>query len=429
MDRLAALAYLDRHIGRGVKPGLERIQGLLKMMGDPQDGYPVIHVAGTNGKTSTSRMAAALLSAHGLTPGLFTSPHLQRVEERFEVGGKQMTARGLGSALEDLKPFVDLYEERTGDGITYFELTAALAFSWFAGQAVDAAVVEVGLGGRLDATNVVDAEVAVVTSIGLEHTEYLGDTPGAIAGEKVAILGRGRTLVTGELESEALQVVSRQVAATGASWLRYGDDFRVAGVRALSPGWMLDLEGTYLEYPGIRLLLHGRHQTGNLAAAVASVEALFGRALDPAAVQEAALEVRTPGRMEVVQERPLLMLDGAHNPAGMAVLVAALLEEYPGTQWAVVMGAMADKDLGSMLALLEPVTGSFFAAAADSGRARGAAEVAAAASAAMLAPVSAWPSVEAALAAAVAGGGPVLVTGSLYVVGEARETLELRMGS
>ena len=429
MDRLAALAYLDRHIGRGVKPGLKRIRGLLKMMGDPQDGYPVIHVAGTNGKTSTSRMAAALLSAHGLTPGLFTSPHLQRVEERFEVGGKQMTAGGLGSALEYLKPFVDLYEQRTGDGITYFELTAALAFSWFAGQAVDAAVVEVGLGGRLDATNVVDAEVAVVTSIGLEHTEYLGDTPAAIAGEKVAILGRGRTLVTGELESEALEVVSQQVAATGATWLRYGDDFRVAGAGSLPPGWMLDLEGVYQEYPGIRLLLHGRHQTGNLAAAVASVEALFGRALDPVAVQEAAFVVRTPGRMEVVREIPLLMLDGAHNPAGMAVLVSALLEEYPVTQWAVVMGAMADKDLGSMLALLEPVTGSFYAAAADSGRARAAAEVAAAASAAMVVPVSAWPSVEAALAAAVAGGGPVLVTGSLYVVGEARGSLDLRMGA
>jgi dihydrofolate synthase/folylpolyglutamate synthase len=429
MDRPAALAYLDRHIGRGVKPGLERIKGLLEMMGNPQEGYPVIHVAGTNGKTSTSRMAAALLSAHGLTPGLFTSPHLQRVEERFEVGGKQISAGGLGSALADLKPFVDLYEQRTGDGITYFELTAALAFSWFAEMAVDVAVVEVGLGGRLDATNVVDAEVSVVTSIGLEHTEYLGDTLGAIAGEKVAILSRGRTLVTGELESEALEAVSLRVAATGASWFRYGHDFRVAGVGSLPPGWMLDLEGVHQEYPGIRLLLHGRHQTDNFAVAVASVEALFGRALDPAAVLEAAAAVRTPGRMEVVRERPLLMLDGAHNPAGMEALVSALLEEHPGKQWAVVFGAMVDKDLGSMLALLEPVTGAFFAAAADAGRARAAAEVAAVASATMTAPVSTWPSVEAALAAAAAGGGPVLVTGSLYVVGEARGVVDPRMGA
>jgi dihydrofolate synthase/folylpolyglutamate synthase len=160
-------------------------------MGDPHRSYPAIHVAGSNGKTTTARLAAGLLAAHGLKPGLFTSPHLQAVEERFALAGEPMRAEELGIALEDVLPFAELYEARTGDGITYFELTAALAFSWFATQSVDAAVVEVGLGGRLDATNVLDAAVAVITSISLEHTEYLGDTLTAIAGEKAATWGPG----------------------------------------------------------------------------------------------------------------------------------------------------------------------------------------------------------------------------------------------
>ena len=165
-----------------MKPGTERIAGLLALMGDPHRSYPAIHVAGSNGKTTTSRLASGLLAAHGLKPGLFTSPHLQAVEERFSVGGEHMKPEELGAALDDVMPFAEAYEARSGEGITYFELTAALAFSWFAVQAVDAAVVEVGLGGRLDATNVLGAEVAAITSISLEHTEYLGDTVAAIAG-------------------------------------------------------------------------------------------------------------------------------------------------------------------------------------------------------------------------------------------------------
>jgi dihydrofolate synthase/folylpolyglutamate synthase len=421
MDYTEALAYLDRHIGRGVKPGIERIIGLLALMADPHQAYPAIHVAGSNGKTTTARLAAALLDAHGLTSGLFTSPHLQAVEERFAVGGEAMRPGELAATLTELRPFVDLFEQQSGDGVTYFELTAALAFSWFAERAVEAAVVEVGLGGRLDATNVLDAEVAVITSISLEHTEYLGNTLAAVAGEKAAILGASRVLVTADLPAEALAVAGERAEATGSAWLRWGKDFSVAEATPAIGGWLVDLEGVYRAYPGLLLRLHGRHQVGNLAVAVASVEALFGRALDPGAVVETAARTSAPGRMEVVGRDPLVMLDGAHNPEGTAALVAALAEEFPATRWTVVLGAMSDKDLPAMLRLLRPAVSSLHACrAADSPRARPATEVAALAAGIMGVPVWAHDSVPEALAAALEAGEPVLVTGSLYVVGEAR---------
>ncbi len=393
-------------------------------MGDPHRGYPSIHIAGSNGKTTTARMAAALLAAHGIKPGLFTSPHLQAVEERFALAGEPMRPEELGIALEDVLPFAELYEARTGDGITYFELTAALAFSWFATQSVDAAVVEVGLGGRLDATNVLDAAVAVITSISLEHTDYLGDTLTAIAGEKAAILGTGRTLVTGALPAEALEVAGQRAAATGSTWLRFGADFSVAeAVRAVG-GWLVDVEGVYGTYPEVRLPLLGRHQTANLAVAVAAAEAFFGRALDPIAVAEAAAATRSPGRMEVVRRDPLVLLDGAHNPEGSEALADALAEEFRTTRWAVVFGAMADKDVPAMLRSLAPAAASFHATrAAGSERARPADELAALAAREMTVPVSAHDSVAAAVGAALETGSPVLVTGSLYVVGEARGIL------
>lgn len=399
-------------------------------MADPQEGYPVIHVAGSNGKTTTARLAAGLLRAHGLNPGLFTSPHLQAVEERFAAGGRDMLPDELGPALDELAPLVELYEQRTGDGITYFELTAALAFSWFAEKAVDVAVVEVGLGGRLDATNVVDAEVAVITSISLEHTEYLGSTLAEIAAEKAAILGPGRALVTGNLPPEAREVAGRRAADCGSAWLRWGVDFSVAGATRAPGGWLVDLEGVYRPYPALPLRLHGRHQVANLAVAVAAVEAFLGRALDPTAVAEAASAVASPGRMEVMGRDPLVLLDGAHNPEGAAALAAALAEEFPKTRWTAVFGAMGDKDVDTMLGYLGPALATAHTArAADSPRARAAEEVASRVERVLGIPAHPHESVAAAVAAARAEGNPVLVTGSLYVVGEARTALGRASGA
>jgi dihydrofolate synthase/folylpolyglutamate synthase len=393
----------------------------------PQDGYPVIHLAGTNGKTSTARMTAAILRAHGLTPGLFTSPHLQRIEERYEISGEIMTPDEFTQAVADLKPFVDLFEERSGDPVTYFEITTALAYAWFAERTVDVAVVETGLGGRLDATNVVDAEVAVLTSVGIEHTQYLGDTIEAIAGEKLAILGDGKTLVTGLIPEEAEPIAARRAEETGSRWLRVGTDVRATEVFQAFGGWVVDVAGAEADYDEVNLGVHGRHQVDNLLTAVAAVEGLFGRPLDLAAVREAAATIKLPGRMEIVVHEPPLMLDGAHNPDSTRALGAALAREFPTTKWEVVIGVMRDKDVAGVLAGLQGRVLRVRAAAAhDSQRALEPERLATLAGDVLGVPATAHPSVSEALGVARSGGDPVLVTGSLYVVGEARDALDLR---
>lgn len=393
------------------------------MLAHPEASYPIIHVAGTNGKTSTSRMAASLVSAMGLTSGLFTSPHLDSVEQRFEVGGFVMTPDELAAVITELAPIVDLFEERTGDGVTYFELTAAMAFSWLADRPVDVGVIEVGLGGRLDATNAATSAVAVVTSIGLEHTDYLGDTIPLIAAEKLAILDPESVLVTGDLVPEALAVADTTARAQRARWYRFGDDFQAVDLERTGRGWRFDLEGINGAYRGVELQIRGRHQVTNFATAVAAVEALFGRDLDEAAVREAAARVTSPGRMEVVASEPLVLVDGAHNPDGMSTLVAALDEEFAGWTWTVVFGVMKDKDVPKMLQHLRHTAGAIHTAAADSARAMSAGELGALVGEVLGTTATPHDSVAEALRAAMAEAGPVLVTGSIYVVGEARAEL------
>jgi dihydrofolate synthase/folylpolyglutamate synthase len=326
---------------------------------------------------------------------------------------------------------VELYEERSGEGVTYFELTTALAFAWCADRAVDVAVVETGLGGRLDASNAADAAVAVVTGVGLEHTDYMGETIGEIAAEKLAILPDSGILVTGDLADDAERVARLRVEETGSRWLRYGVDLRVADAAPAVGGWFVTVEGAYGVYPDLHLTLHGRHQVHNLAVAVGAVEALFDRALDPSAVVEAAAAVTAPGRMEVVRRYPIVMVDGAHNPPGMGALSAALDEEFPTVEWRLVFGAMSDKNVGGMLDLLATRAVAVHAVAADTPRALPAREVAELASAAVGAstPVEAHGSVAEAVAIAAASGDPVLVTGSIYVVGEARIALGVHSGA
>lgn len=424
-DHASAIAFLDRRIGQGVKPGLDRIAALLDLLAHPEAGYPIVHVAGTNGKTSTARMAAVLFSAHGLTPGTFTSPHLQRVEERYEHGLRPMGPIELAAALAELAPIVELAEARLGEGITYFEVTAALAHAWFAERAVDVAVVETGLGGRLDATNATDSEVAVVTTIGLEHTAFLGDTIEAIAAEKLAILDEGAALVTGLLPDDALVVAERVATDRGARWFRRGHDYEVADVAAADGSWTFDLRTAFGGYDDVELRLRGRHQVDNFATAVASVEALFGRDLDEAGVREAAATVTAPGRMEVVGTDPLLILDGAHNPSAMAALAESLRTEFGGVRWQVVFGAMRDKGVADMFALLGDRVAGVHTAAANSPRARDPGDVADLAREVLGVPAEPYRSVATALAGAMSTGEPVLVAGSLYVVGEARDALGL----
>ena len=426
MDYTEALAYLDRHISLGVKPGLERIEGLLDDMGRPDNGYPVIHVAGTNGKTSTSRFATLLLVAHGLSTGTYTSPHLEKIEERLSINGKAATEEEFALAVSDVAAFALLREKGGAEANTYFELTTAAAFALFADKAVNAAVLEVGLGGRLDATNVVDAEVCVLTSIGIEHTEYLGEDVATIAGEKLAIAGPNSILVSGPLPDEALEVAETRARELGIHHRHYGKDFSVLDAERGVGGWLATIAGAEETYEDLFLPLHGRYQLVNLANAVAATEALLGRKLDEEAVRAAVATATVPGRMEVVGTKPLVMLDGAHNADGVSVLADSLEEEYPTTRWQLVLGVMGDKNVEAMMVSLAPLVDGVVTTAPASERSVPPSQLAERIGDLVDVPVLVAEEVELAIDMARAEAGPdgaVLVAGSLYLVGEARKLL------
>jgi dihydrofolate synthase/folylpolyglutamate synthase len=426
MNYTEALAYLDRHIALGVKPGLDRMHGLLDAMGRPEQGYPVIHVAGTNGKTSTSRMATLILVTHGLATGTYISPHLQRVEERLAVNGRSATEEEFALAVSDVQAFAVVLEAQGADPNTYFELITAAAFAFFASQPVEAAVLEVGLGGRLDATNVVDAEVCVVTSIGIEHTEYLGPDLASIAGEKVAIAGLNSILVTGPLPEPALAVAEARARELGIHHRHYGKDFSVLSADRGVGGWLVSVDGAEDTYEDLFLPLHGRHQVVNLANSIAAAEAFLGRKLDAESVRDAAAAATVPGRMETLGTEPLLLVDGAHNTDGVDVLVDSLLEEFPSKRWHVVFGVMGDKNVEAMAERLAEVAHDFIVTSPEAERAVVPDELATRVTAVTDLPVHAVNTVRDAidLAKERAGSlGSVLVAGSLYLVGEVREIL------
>lgn len=427
MNYEQAVAYVERHIGLGGEPGLDRIRDLLDLMGRPHEGYPIIHVAGTNGKTSVARLATLILVAHGLTTGTYTSPHLQRIEERLAINGRSSTSEEFALAVSDVAAFADLREDAGEVPNTYFELTTAAAFALFAEQAVNAAVLEVGLGGRLDSTNVVEAEVCVVTSIGVDHTEFLGEDVGTIAAEKVAIAGPGSILVTGELPEAALDVASQKARELGIQHRRYGRDYGVDSYERGVGGWLTTIRGAEAIYEDIFLPLHGHYQLTNLAIAIASAEALVGRKLDVEALRDAADVATAPGRMEPLGSSPFVMVDGAHNADGVETLVASLQEEYPTTKWQLVLGVMGDKNVELMVEHLKPVVRGVVTTAVDEKRAVPAVELADRVAKILPdVPVLAAENVEYAIdmARAEAGAeGAVLVTGSIYMVGEVRNLL------
>ncbi|HVR31373.1 MAG TPA: folylpolyglutamate synthase/dihydrofolate synthase family protein [Acidimicrobiia bacterium] len=421
-----AVAYLDAHIGRGMVPGVERITALLELMGNPQDAYPIIHVAGTNGKTSVTRMATLLCIAHGLSTGTFISPHLERVEERFAVNGRHPDGADFVQAVVDVRAFADIFEERMGESLTYFELTAALAVSWFADQAVDAAVIEVGLGGRLDATNVVHGEVAVLTSVGIEHTEYLGDTLEQIAEEKLAIVEEGATLVTGPLPQPIERLARRTAARLGINAYVYGSEYTLARANPALGGWNLDIQGIHGLYEDIYLPVHGRFQTINLAVALAATEALVGRELDHEAVIDGVAAFSAPGRMEPVATKPMVMIDAAHNAPGFEILGHALAEEFANTKWVLVIGAMEDKDVVSMIGSVRDRVSRIVTTAVDADRAISATDLAAIIAPHVDVEVGAIddPTEAVEVARTLAGeDGAVLVAGSIYLGGTIRAHL------
>ncbi|HKZ19168.1 MAG TPA: Mur ligase family protein [Acidimicrobiia bacterium] len=427
MDYHSALAYLDAHIGQGMMPGLRRIESLLEIMGHPEEGYPIIHVAGTNGKTSTSRIVTAILAAHGLNTGTFISPHLQRVEERIGVNGRQASPEEFAQAMSDVAAFADIFESRGTDRLTYFELTTAMGFAWFSEMAVDVGVVEVGLGGRLDATNAARGEVAVVTGIDFDHTEFLGDSLAQIAAEKLAITKEGAALVTGPLPPEALHIATRVADEQSARHLAYQRDFLLEGSSQAVGGWLCQVSGVEGDYDDIFLPLLGRHQVLNMTVAIAACEALLGRALDGDALRRGMETVTSPGRLEPIASDPLVVLDGAHNRQGFASLARALDESFEPRRWVLLFAAMKDKDVPAMLGEL---VGRVFAAVATSSgadRSYPPEDLAVLVGEALDIEAQAFLEPAAALETARRLAGPeggVIVAGSLYLVGLIRSLIE-----
>ncbi len=430
-DLPEALAWLDGHIdfeaampSRRSLPTLDRMRALMELLGDPQEAYPSVHITGTNGKGSTAAMTAALFGAQGLSVGIYTSPNLSRVNERIARNGEPIDDGALTEVLESLARLEQMLDGRP----TRFELLTAAALAWFADEAVDVAVVEVGLGGRWDSTNVVDADVAVLTNVSFDHTEVLGPTLEDIARDKSGIFKAGSRVVIGEPDPTLLAQLSRAADEGGAAetWVR-GRDFACTANRMAVGGRLLDLQTPGGRYGEVLLPLPGAHQGENASCALAAVEAFFGSPLAEEVVESAFAAVRVPGRLEVIGRHPLVMVDGAHNVAGMIVLARSLVEEFevPGETTAVV-GMLAGREPAAMLdALLTAGVRSVVACAPRSPRALPA-DVVAAAAGDLGMEVTVVPDPGEAATRAVHGAGPddrVVVCGSLYVVADARHLL------
>ncbi|MDA8290844.1 MAG: Mur ligase family protein [Actinomycetota bacterium] len=432
-----ALAWLDRHVnleaiergvaGRAALPTLDRVEGLVSAIGDPQDAYGVVHVTGTNGKGSTTRICSSLLASAGVSVGTYTSPHLERLNERMARNGEPIGDDELVEQLTSLAALEEFLVRRDAwpTPPTWFELVTTAAFRWFADVAVEAAVVEVGLGGRYDATNVADGAVAVVTNVDLDHTEILGSTREEIAAEKAGIVKAGSVLVLGERDPGVAGVVVAEAEAVGASEvLCRGVDFECVANGPAHGGRVLDIRTPGAAYDGLYLPLFGSHQGDNAAAALVAAEALLGTPLPEDVVAEAFAATVVPGRLEIVGRRPLVVLDGAHNRAGVDALHAALDDDFASPARIVaVVGCLRGRDPGELLAALRSDRlCAVVACAPPSPRALPASAVAEAASALGI-ESSRADGVDAALEMAVAKAGAddlVLVTGSLYVVGSAR---------
>lgn len=357
--RRAILARAPEH---DLVPDLSRIAAVCELMGDPQKAFRVVHVTGTNGKTSTTRIVERLLREHGLRTGRFVSPHLTDMRERIAVDGESLSPQRFADIYDEVLPYVEIVDARAAESgqprMTFFEVLVAMAYAAFADTPVDVAVVEVGMGGRWDATNVADGEVAVVTPIAIDHERFLGRDLISIAGEKSGIVKPGATAVLAQQPAEAAEVLLRQVAEVGATVVREELEFGVAQREVAVGGQLLALQGLTALYPDVFLPLHGAHQAGNAVCGLAAVEAFLGAGpggLDPDVVRAGFAGVDSPGRLEVVRRSPTVLVDAAHNPAGAQALAEALRESFGFTRLVGVVGVLADKDAEGILSALEPV--------------------------------------------------------------------------
>jgi dihydrofolate synthase/folylpolyglutamate synthase len=419
-----ALAELDGRQPERMVPDLERITALAKLLGDPQLTSPTIHITGTNGKTTTSRLVSAISCAHGLSTGLYTSPHLESVTERISVCGEPISEDEFAETYDHLLPYLLTVDKESDQQVTYFETLTALAFLYFADKPVQAAVFEVGMGGRWDATNLVAGDVAVITPISLDHRE-LGDTVEEIAVEKADIIKPGKVAVVREQVPSVQEIVERRASSVGASLLLEGRDFSLSDRKLALGGQAIRVESMRDTYDDLFIPLFGEHAARNAAAAVAAMEAFLDRPLSQDEARRGLRNAESPGRLEIVSRRPLVVLDGAHNPAGAQALASSFPEAFTARRLFVIVAVSADKDVVGIAHALRPLDGAFIATRYEGARSADPKVLAAALrNAGTDATVAAsLPEAIDEVRASVQEDDAILVTGSLYTVAEARRSL------
>jgi dihydrofolate synthase/folylpolyglutamate synthase len=433
-------ALLSRWPETKLEPSLDRIRAFTELLGEPQTSFQVIHLTGTNGKTSTSRMIETLLRALDLRTGRFTSPHLEKMSERISIDGEQLSDDDFVRAFNDVAPYTHLVDADQDQPLSFFETVVGMAFAAFADAPVDVAVVEVGMGGGWDATNVADADAAVVLPIAVDHAQYLGDSPLSIADEKAGILKPGSVAVLAQQLPDVTALLLERAVEVGASVVREGVDFGVISRVPAVGGQMLSLQGLRDRYDDVFLPLYGAHQAQNAAVALAAVEAFVGEArLDAEIVLAAFAEVTSPGRLEIIRRSPTILLDAAHNPHGAAAISEALEDSFSFSPLVGVMGVMGDKDADGVLAALEPHLSHVVCTQNSTSRSMSAAALGRAAveifgedRVTVVSDLAGAIDQAATLAESGddggygLGSGAVLVTGSVVTVGEARAMLKGR---
>ena len=372
LERLDAIekALLNRWPETRIAPTLDRIAALADALGSPQLSYPTIHIAGTNGKTTTTRLIDSLCFQLGMRTGRFTSPHLESFVERISINGEPISPEGMIATYNDIALYLDLIDSRMPNKLSFFESMCALAFVAFAEFPVDVGIFECGMGGEWDSTNVINADVSVITPIGFDHMEYLGDTLEKIALTKSGIIKEGSFAVLARQEPEVAQVLMHKSAQVDATPIREGIEYAVKNRALAVGGQLISIAGVYGEYNDLFLPLHGAHQAANAATAIAAVEVFAGESkLDEEVVREALINATSPGRCEIIMRNPTVIIDAAHNPHGAQSLKKTISEEFDFESIIGVVAPMGDKDVDGILEELESVIGRLIVSKNSSHRA------------------------------------------------------------
>jgi dihydrofolate synthase / folylpolyglutamate synthase len=435
---LAEAALLSRWPETRLEPSLDRIRAMCDLLGDPQQAAPVIHLTGTNGKTSTARLTDSLVRGLGLRTGRFTSPHVESMRERICIDGEPLSEEQFAAVFAEVAPYAEVVDRSGPHPVSFFEMMTAMAFAAFADAPVDVIILEVGMGGVWDATNVADAAVALITPIAVDHANYLGSSPEAIAAEKAGIIKQGSFAVLAQQSVEVAEVLLRRAVEVEATVAREGLEFGVLDRAPGVGGQMVTLQGLAGEYPDVFVPLHGAHQAHNAVCALAAVEALRGgEAIDLDVVREAFGQVDSPARLEVVRRSPTVVIDAAHNPHGAQAAAEAVQEAFAFSPLVGVLGVMGDKDVEGLLEVLEPVMATVVCSQNSTPRSMPAESLGELARG-VFGPdrVVVTPRLDDAIDAAIGlaeeggmfgealGSGGVLVTGSVITAGEARTLLK-----